>query len=61
MIRLELLVDRASVEFFGNGGETYLVAGMIPPDDNTSLELVTKGGTATVTSLEVYELRSAWR
>jgi fructan beta-fructosidase len=60
-IRLELLVDRASIELFGNSGETYLVAGMIPPDDNTSLELISKGGTATVTSLEVYELRSAWR
>jgi sucrose-6-phosphate hydrolase SacC (GH32 family) len=60
-IRLELLVDRASIELFGNDGETYLVAGMIPPDDNTSLELVAKGGTATVKSLDVYELRSAWR
>jgi fructan beta-fructosidase len=60
-IRLEVLVDRASIELFGNGGETYLVAGMIPPDDNTSLELVTKGGSATVTSLQAYELRSAWR
>jgi sucrose-6-phosphate hydrolase SacC (GH32 family) len=56
-----VLVDRASIELFGNGGETYLVAGMIPPDDNTSLELVTKGGSATVTSLQAYELRSAWR
>ena len=60
-ICLEVLVDRASIELFGNGGETYLVAGMIPPDNNTSLELVSKGGTATVRSLEVYELRSVWR
>jgi len=60
-ICLEVLADRASVELFGNGGETYLIAGMIPPDDNTSLELVGKGGTATVKSLEVYELCSAWR
>ena len=60
-IRLELLVDRASIELFANDGETYLVAGMTPPDDDTSLELVSRGGTATVKSLEVYELRSAWR
>jgi sucrose-6-phosphate hydrolase SacC (GH32 family) len=60
-VRLEMLVDRASIELFGNDGETYLVAGMIPPDDKTSLELVSRGGTATVESLEVYELRSAWR
>jgi len=58
---LELLVDRASIELFGNEGEIYLVAGVIPPDDNRSLELISKGGTATVKSLEVYELRSAWR
>jgi len=60
-ICLEVLVDRASIELFGNGGETYLVAGMIPPDDNTSLELISKGGTATIKSLDVYQLRSAWR
>jgi len=60
-VRLEVLVDRASIELFCNGGETYLVAGMIPPDDNTSPQLVSEGGTATVRSLEVYELRSAWR
>jgi sucrose-6-phosphate hydrolase SacC (GH32 family) len=60
-ISLEVLVDRASLELFGNGGGTYLVAGMIPPDDNTSLEVVGTGGMATVKSLEVYELRSAWR
>jgi len=60
-ICLEVLVDRASIELFGNDGETYLVAGMVPADDDTSLELISKGGTATVRSLEVYELRSAWR
>ena len=60
-VRLEVLVDRASIELFGNGGETYLVAGLIPADDSKSLELISKGGTATVKSLKVYELRSAWR
>jgi len=59
-VRLEVLVDRASVELFGNEGAVYLVAGAIPPDDNRSLELVSRGGAATVKSLEVYELRSAW-
>jgi sucrose-6-phosphate hydrolase SacC (GH32 family) len=60
-ISLEMLVDRASIELFGNDGEMYLVAGAIPPDDNSSLQVVSKGGAATVKSLKVYELRSAWR
>jgi len=35
--------------------------GVIPPDDDRTLEVFTEGGAATVRTLEVYELRSAWR
>ena len=59
-VRLQLLVDRTSLEVFGNGGAAYLPRGVIPPEANKSLEVFTKGGSATVNSLEVYELQSAW-
>ncbi|MBM4040907.1 MAG: glycoside hydrolase family 32 protein, partial [Planctomycetes bacterium] len=59
-IRLEILVDRTSVEVFANAGRIYMPVGAIPPDDNRSLEAFAKGGTAKLLSLEVHELRSAW-
>jgi len=59
-IRLQLLVDRTSIEIFGNNGEIYMPIGVIPPDDNKSLEVFSKGGNVKVNCLEVYELRSVW-
>ncbi len=59
-LRLEILVDRTSVEVFANAGRIYMPVGAIPPDDNRSLVAFAKGGTAKLISLEVHELRSAW-
>ena len=60
-VRLEILVDRTSIEIFGQDGRVYMPMGVIPPDEDRTLEVFTEGGPATVRSLEVYELRSAWR
>jgi len=59
-IRLRILVDRASVEVFGNDGRVYMPCGVIHPEENRSLEVFAKGGTARVTALEVHTLRPAW-
>ena len=60
-IRLRILVDRTSIEIFGNDGGIYMPIGVIPPDENRSLKVFGKGGGVKVKSLEVYELRSAWK
>ncbi len=60
-IRLEILVDRTSIEIFGNDGRGYMPMGTILPDDNRTLELFSKNGSTGIDSLEVYELRSAWK
>lgn len=60
-IRLELLVDRMSIEIYGNDGRVYMPMGVIPPDDNKSLEVFAKGGAARATKLTVWKLKSAWR
>ena len=60
-IRLELLVDKNSVEIFGNNGSMYMPIGQILPEDNKSIELFTKGGKTQVEGIEVYELNSAWK
>lgn len=60
-INLELLVDRTSIEIFGNGGRMYMPNGVILADKPKSIEIFTKGGNIEVQSLTVYELNSAWR
>jgi len=58
-IRLELLVDRTSIEIYANGGRVYLPVGVILPAENRTLELFARGGTAAIRALEVWDLRSA--
>jgi sucrose-6-phosphate hydrolase SacC (GH32 family) len=59
-IRLELLVDRTSIEIFANNGGVYMPMGLILADNPRTLEIFTKGGGITVQSLDVFELDLAW-
>ncbi len=59
-IRLRVMVDRTSVDIFGNDGLVYMPMGVIVPEGNRSLEVYAKGGTAKIMSLQVYALKSAW-
>ena len=59
-IRLRLLVDRVSLDIFANDGRLYMPMGAKFPANNRSLELFANGGNATINSLEVHELKSAW-
>jgi sucrose-6-phosphate hydrolase SacC (GH32 family) len=59
-VRLQLLVDRGSIEIFGNDGQVALSVASIPADDNHALEVFSRGGTTPLRSLEVFELKSAW-
>lgn len=60
-IKLQILVDRASLEIFGNDGRISMSSCFLPDLANTSLDIYASGGEATVVSLSVYELRSAWQ
>jgi sucrose-6-phosphate hydrolase SacC (GH32 family) len=60
-VRLQILVDRGSIEVFGNDGQIALSVGGLIPVDNRSLALTVKGGKANVSELEVNTLRSAWK
>ena len=59
-IRLRVLVDRASIEVFGNDGLVAIPLGVIPSESNRSLEVFCRGGEVRVSCLRVHELRSAW-
>jgi fructan beta-fructosidase len=58
---MRVLVDRTSVETFGNDGEIVIPTCFLPEDNNTTLELFASNGTAKVMSLDIYPMRSAWR
>lgn len=60
-IHLRLLVDRTSIEIFAGDGQVYMPMAVIPEDDDKSLALQVAGGKATVNSLTVFELNSAWK
>ena len=60
-IRLRMLVDRTSVDIFGNDGQLYMPLGVVMASDNKSLGVSAKGGEAQINSLEAYELKSAWK
>jgi sucrose-6-phosphate hydrolase SacC (GH32 family) len=59
-IRLQVLVDRASLEIFGNGGRRCL-SFCVPLDPKqVRLELSARDGEVRVPSIKVYQLRSVW-
>lgn len=59
-IRLQLLVDRGSIEIFGDEGRVSLSVGVIPADDAHSLEVFSRGGAVRLRSLAAFEMKSAW-
>lgn len=59
-VKVRVIVDRASLEVFGNDGAVVLTGSFIPPGDNHGLEAYAVGGDAKIVSLDVHHLRGAW-
>lgn len=59
-IRLHILVDRSTLEVFGNGGRTVLSDLIFPDLQSDGIEVFARGGSATITSMKVWPLRSVW-
>ena len=59
-VRMRVLVDRSSVEVFGNEGTTVVTDQIFPLKDATDLVLYARGGIARLVSLEVHSLESVW-
>jgi fructan beta-fructosidase len=60
-MRLTIYCDRTGVEVFASDGLCYVPLPFNTRPERQRLFLETRGGTATFTSLEVHELRSAWK
>ena len=58
---LTIFCDRTGLEVFASGGLTYVPMPFAPKAGDLSLAVREAGGTARMTSLQVHELRSAWR
>ena len=59
-LTLHILVDRTSIETFGNNGRVSLTSCFLPKASIHKVEVYAKGGTARIVKLEVNELKSAW-
>lgn len=59
-IKLQILVDRTSIEVFGNDGRVSMASCFLPNPADKSLGIFANGGEAKILSLKVYQLRSAW-
>ena len=59
-IKLQILVDRTSIEIFANDGRVAMSYSLPLAPDNTSLHVFARGGNAILTSLDVWLLKSIW-
>jgi Beta-fructosidases (levanase/invertase) len=60
-VRLRILVDRLSIDIFGNDGELYMPMGVVIDPANSTLEVSSFKGSTLINSLDVSELKSAWQ
>lgn len=60
-IKIEILVDRTSVEVFANNGQTNISNCFTPDEGSNDVLLFTNGGELGVDKLDVYEINSVWR
>ncbi len=59
-LQLRLLLDRTSIEVFGNNGVSDISGGFFPDPANRKMSLTAVGGEAKATRIVAHELRSAW-
>jgi sucrose-6-phosphate hydrolase SacC (GH32 family) len=55
-----MLLDRTSIEVFGNQGRVYLPLCILPDDDNRPLNASCAHGEVKTKFIHVRELKSAW-
>ncbi len=57
---LRILVDNSIVEVYANHGERVLTDQVYPAATSNALKAFADGGSATLDSLDVYQMRSSW-
>jgi sucrose-6-phosphate hydrolase SacC (GH32 family) len=59
-IKLEILLDRSSLEIFANDGKAVMSLRITPSENANGLYLFNTGGELLVNKLEIYPLNSIW-
>jgi levanase/fructan beta-fructosidase len=59
-LKLRIMVDRTSLEVFGNDGRVSFTSFFVADPEFKELSLTAVGGTAKMVTLDVHELKSAW-
>ena len=59
-IKLQLLIDRTSLEIFGNDGVLSMSFCFVPPTNDAQLGVCAEGAPARIVSLDVFDMQSMW-
>jgi sucrose-6-phosphate hydrolase SacC (GH32 family) len=59
-VKFHVLIDRTSIEVFGNDGLFSLSSCMLPADNNKSIGVFCMGGQVKIGSLTVWQLNPIW-
>ncbi|WP_309244862.1 glycoside hydrolase family 32 protein [Bacillus sp. WMMC1349] len=59
-IKLQIFIDRSSVELFVNDGETVMTSRIYPKAGSIGVEVFAEGGEADLLSLEAWSLKDIW-
>jgi len=59
-VSLRVLIDRSSVDIFGNRGEAYVPLALVPERGNKSVSINVSGGNAWLAHMDISKLKSAW-
>jgi fructan beta-fructosidase len=60
-LTLRILLDRTSIEVFANDGEVVISDLIFPNVSSQGIELYTNEGETTLNSLDIYQMRTAWK
>lgn len=59
-ITIEILVDRASIEIFANGGQVAVTNNFTPVEGADEYILYTNGGELLIKQMDIYAINTAW-
>ena len=60
-VKLQIFVDRSSVEIFANDGEVTLTDRIYPLEHSVGIEVYSLNGNGKIKSLSIWKLDSVWR
>jgi len=55
-MKIQILIDKSSLEVFGNGGEKVISTMIFPDEKATGITAFSKDGKSTVSSLKIWDL-----